>query len=935
MGEFTSASSVNNNMRFKNRLINLYLFLLIAVSTQIFTPIFCSAQVRSNSLEQWLKIHKPAEFTGQVWVRAQITEPENYLYNVVIDSETNPYTPERIATGTLSNSGLKPKNWAENGNDWGKPLAWIPPTDDGDWLKSGQYSVWVKLPVSTGAQWHTAFFIKPKSETILSPVTLKLEFASQPDSKSVFHKVEEKTDDKLALVVRMPTVGGLEGLKMLESLTEWANSRRELVKSLQLSAPPNLNRLKIGTWANFRTYRTGGGSADGRRAELDFQNFYDLGINAVTPTDGIGDDLFRDLAQKYHVTNTTLTAWANNWRYSGEAASVQYNFQPNETPEQRWTRVFDDYYGKFAANVKANSPFAASIAGHINLGDEIGAATNSEEIGKTPQLLKYFRDWLKQQNLTPAMLDAADWESVSPTEDRTKLGTGGVGYARRFYYTRRFINEYTALFYRSATNAVEKNFPNADLIAVNYQAGAMQFGFVGNNNDLDKGQLDIFELGRARALKGVMMEDWVQGWDLGIGRENLAAQMMRAAARKHNLPLAAYLVGGEAVRAEYFGFLMNGVKEIGLYLYGPYSNIGPAWGDDKNALAQIADVSRRVKKFEPLIAKATARPAKVALLVATTSDIMQRDGLYFSPERQNLFVAMQHASVPVEVVSEQDILYDDRLNNYSMLMVVDPQVRGDVQEKIAEWVKNGGRLWASVGALDWDEFNQPSRVLDKVFGVDERKVIFQNGGIKASEDSWSDKVSKFNYQKTDALKTNLSFFSKEIEIPVWGAKLQSAPTTAAVIGSYADGKPAAFLNKYGKGEAMLIGALVGEAYVNQHYPQNLLKDGILQPAWKFEFGAETVRLATDFVERARISTPLSLSVPGIYTSVMETPDAILVFFNNATGHPLPKITVRLRDAGKIRSVQSTSSDKIVYRIENNEAVFDIPLKDAEIVCLKR
>ncbi len=469
----------------------------------------CFAQNRSDALANWLEVHKPAEFTGQVWARMQVVEPENYFYNVVIDSETNPYTPVRMATGTLAKSGLKPKSWAETGNDWGKPLAWIPPTGDDDWIKSGQYSDWVKLPVSTAAQWHTAFFVKPKSEST-SPVMLKVEFASEPKAEAVFHVVEEKTDDKLALVVRMPTGGGFDGLKMLESLSEWANSRRELVKSLKLSPSPRLNALKIGTWVTFGNYRVGGGNAVKSRVESDFQNFYDLGINSVSATDGISDDLFREMAQKYPVTDTTLTAWANNWKYTSEAAAGKYDFQPNETPDQHWARVFADFYEKYAADVKKTMPFRASIAKHINLGDEITAAINSEEISKTPQILAYFREWLKQQNLNPAMLDAASWKDVQPTEDRTKLGTN-VGYARRFYYTRQFINHYTALFYRNATEAVEKQFPEADLIAVNYQAGPMQFGFVGSNNDLDKGQLDIFELGRARAFKGVMIEDWVEG----------------------------------------------------------------------------------------------------------------------------------------------------------------------------------------------------------------------------------------------------------------------------------------------------------------------------------------------------------------------------------------------------------------------------------------
>ncbi|MEO8072570.1 MAG: beta-galactosidase trimerization domain-containing protein [Acidobacteriota bacterium] len=926
-------NSINNEWRNVKSISKVLLSVSIFVVFQIFTQTVCLAQNHSDILTQWLKLHKPAEFTGQVWARVQVVEPENYLYNVVIDSETNPYTPARIATGTLAKSGLKPKKWVETGNDWGKPLVWIPPTSDDDWIKSGQSSDWVKLPVSTAAQWHTAFFIKGKSEPI-NPIMLKLEFASQPKADAIFHVVEEKTDDKLAVVVRMPTSSGVDGLKMLKSLTEWAESRRELVKSLKLSPPPRLNDLKIGTWITFGNYRVDGGNAVRSRVESDFQNIYDLGINMVSATDGIDDDLFREMAQKYHVTDTTLTAWANNWKYTSEAAAGKYDFQPNENPDQHWARVFADFYGKYAADVRKKMPFRTSIAEHINLGDEISAATNSEEISKTPQILAYFHEWLKQQNLTPAMLDAASWKDVQPTENRAKIGTS-VGYARRFYYTRQFINHYTALYYRNATDAVERQFPEADLIAVNYQAGLMQFGFVGNNNDLNKGQLDIFELGRTRALKGVMTEDWVEGRDLGIGREGLGVQMMRAAARKHDLPLAGYLVGGEAVRAEYFGYLMNGIKETGLYLYGPYSNIGPAWSEDKNALTQIADVSRRVKKFEPIIAKAQPRPAKVALLIAATSDIMQVNGLYFCPERQNLYIAMQHAYVPVEVVSEQDILLDDRLKDYAMLMVSDPQVRGDVQEKIGEWVKNGGHLWASVGAMNWDEFNQPSRTLDKVFGVKDRKVIFQKDGIQPSKSSWTSDVSKFNYQQIDTLKTNPLFFSKAIEIPVWGAKLDSAPTTAKIIGSYKDGKPAIFLNKYGKGEAMLVGAMFGEAYINQHYPQNLLKDGNLLPDWKFDLGTETTRLATDFVERAKINRPLSLSVPGVYTSVMETPEATLVFLNNATGHPLSKVTVRLRDAGKIRLIQSTLSDKIAYQIKDNEIIFDIPLKDADIVYLKR
>jgi hypothetical protein len=149
-----------------------------------------------------------------------------------------------------------------------------------------------------------------------------------------------------------------------------------------------------------------------------------------------------------------------------------------------------------------------------------------------------------------------------------------------------------------------------------------------------------------------MMEDWVDGCDFGVAAENLAAEMMRAAARKHNSPLACYLVGGEAMRGEFYGFLMHGIKEIGLYLYGPISNIGPAWGEDPKALKELAEVAREVKTFEDAM-RTGAIPRKAALLVATTSTICSQG----HPVSRRAADAVRRAAArvsPLDVVCEED-----------------------------------------------------------------------------------------------------------------------------------------------------------------------------------------------------------------------------------------------------------------------------------------
>jgi hypothetical protein len=892
--------------------------------------------IHDHALTTWLQQHKAEDFKGQVWVRFRVDQPQDLLYNVIIDSETDPYNIVRVATGTMSAHGLQPKPWpeTEKKSDWGKPLPWAPPADEAGWIKAGQTSPWAELPTSHAAQWHTAFFVRPKTEAMPKQVVLHLEFATAPADDAIFHRADEATDEAGAAMVRMPEKGGLEGLRMLETYTEWARRRRAIVESLKLSPPPRLTKLRVGTWAGLGGYRAGGGTVTRERAELDFKNFQDLGINSASVS-GISDDLFRELAQKYGIIDTTHTVWAANWYYTPEGYSKKYDFQPNETPEQRWQRVFDDFFRKSAEH--ARNSYAASLATHLNLGDEIGAATNADEIRKTPQLLSYFHDWLRGQGLTPTMLGAADWDGVDPVDDRKLLNAPGATpeYTRRFYYTRRFCDAYTALFYRLATNAAEKYYPHARIIAVNYQAGPMQNGFIGNNNDMNRGELDIFEMGRQRALKGVMMEDWVYGWDAGVGREILAAEMMRAAARKHDLPLASYLVGGEAIRAEFFGYLMHGIKENGLYLYGPIGNIGPAWSDDTKALAETAATTRQVKPFEDLIAAATVRPSKAAILIATTSDIMQKSGVYFAPERQNLYLTLQHSGVPVEVVSEQDIVQDDILKNYSLLYVADPQVSSAAQQKIAAWVQSGGRLWAEAGAANWDEANQPSTALDAVFGVAKRSMLVQDGGFKPASAPWSANASKYGYQQAGVMHSASPLFGGNISVPVWGAKLDCTPTTAQVIGTYDDGKPATLLNRYGQGEALLVGALTGEAYVRLHYPDKLIKDWVPQEGWNFDLGSEARRLATGLVGAAKIEPPVTLSVPGVYTSVMETPGATLVFLNNATGRPLDKVSVHVRDVGHVRSLRSTRSAAVPYRMDKNGLNAEIPLANTEILCIMR
>ena len=883
-----------------------------------------------QTIDGWLKHHKPEEFTGKVWVRLSVVAPKDLVCAVIIDSETNPYGPQRTATGTVWGTGFKPKPWTGD-EDWTRPLPWVPPQQDSDWLRAGNRSVWVELPQSKAAQWHTGFFVRRQDGKDAVGARLRLEFASGPQGRDMFHSVIERTDDRGVAAMRMPTSGGRAGLEMVESFGEWAARRAKRVEKLELPPPPHLEHLIMNTWTQLFTYRNMGGNAPLERAAPDFANFEALGVNSLSLA-GVADKDFQRLARRHHIRAATLTAWAENYRYMGEEKKKAYAYRDGETPSTRFRRVLDDYYRTLAESYRKNSPFTFSISDHLNLGDEVTASIKAAEISETPQIKADFARWLEAHKIEPAALGAAGYETVQPLDDRSQLKPGApVEIARRFYFTRRYIDSYTTDFYRQATEAVGRHFPSARIVTVNFQAGPMQMAYIGNSNDLDKGQLDLFELGR-RGFRGTMTEDWVRGTDFGVGRVILGAQILRSASRLKKDPTAAYIVGGQAVRARLLGCVMSGVLENSLYLYGPIGNIGPAWSEDPQALREIAQATRELKTFEPQIAAAKPRPAEVALLVATTADIMQVKGIYCCPERQQSFLALAHSGIPVDVVSEQEIAEDDLLKKYRVLYVTDPQMRRDVQQRIGDWVREGGRMVACVGAAQWDEFNQPSAVLDEALGVTGRQMKTQDDWLPFEGAYWATNVSRFKYKQLGQLKGKEGTPLAGASAAVWGARLTCTPRTATAAATYDDGTPAAFVNRYGKGETMLIGCLAGEAYVRAHYPSgNVDKD------WNFELGSAERRLVVGALEGWGVRPPVKLSTPGVYTSVMDCPNATLLFLNNASGKPIEKLRVELpQTAGgaSVRSVRSARGTKLARHPASTGLALELPLPETEIILIE-
>ena len=158
-----------------------------------------------------------------------------------------------------------------------------------------------------------------------------------------------------------------------------------------------------------------------------------------------------------------------------------------------------------------------------------------------------------------------------------------------------------------------------------------------------------------------------------------------------------------------------------------------------------------------------------------------------------------------------------------------------------------------------------------------------------------------------------------VDVPVWGARMDAVPSTGAVVGRYDNGAPAVVFNEYGKGDALLVGALVGEAYARGHWP-----DGPDYKKASRDGGSGARVLAAALATRAGVLDPLTVSVPGLYTSLLDGPRGAVAFIVNLGYESADDLEIRVRTAGDVVRVRSGLQGALPFIREGDEIVVRYP-----------
>ena len=358
-----------------------------------------------------------------------------------------------------------------------------------------------------------------------------------------------------------------------------------------------------------------------------------------------------------------------------------------------------------------------------------------------------FIDYLKAQGLTPADVGAASWDDVKPIG---RSAAKDLPSRRLFYWTSRFFPYDSTRYFADSTRALEAAFYPGLPITTNFNffAGRSYVpGPVANNADKQHpdaamGGHDWLEFGRLRGSTMLWSEDW-----FGDGQAyqwSFYCAKLRCAAAKGGVEFGSYVIGrtagdrDEGVLQKVMTIAGSGGKAIKYFVFGPeYTFPGNCYSDRPGVLAKIAEANAMVGAAEDLLLPGRRPRPRVAILSPRSSqmwDAKEQTGAQglsdatntnlngatvdYMAEVFNLYLACQHANVPVDFVEEED-LTPDGLSHYRALFVTAPNVPAEGQRGLVDWVKAGGLLITVTGAAQRDRYDEPCSVLADGIGVAE------------------------------------------------------------------------------------------------------------------------------------------------------------------------------------------------------------------------
>ena len=468
-----------------------------------------------------------------------------------------------------------------------------------------------------------------------------------------------------------------------------------------------------------------------------------------------------------------------------------------------------------------------------------------------------------------------------------------------------------------------------------------------------------FKLG---ALSLAWSEDYVwQIPEFSLQVVGYLTSAFRAGVKYHNDPIHMYVMPHspgntpDSFRRSFYTCLAHGMTQVNYFCAGPLA-VGSTENyvatDDLGMWRAIHAVSHEAGKFEDYVMDGKVRQAKVGLLLSSVDDILTGDnnatGGTHNMERKAIYYALRHAQVPVDFLSEEDVI-EGLAKDYRVIYVCERHLHSKAIEALTKWASAGGTVVAFAGGGLIDEFRKPNPVAGQMYGVKADAPIEEDAAFKAligpGRTPFLAKQDLPLYQPTNrATVTATDGQSVEIPVMVWKQKL--AATDGKVVGKFADGSPAVVEKAHGKGKAVLFGFLPGMAYLKSALPVRPADRGSVDSAFThFIPTAMDPAIRGVMVDQylpQGFARPVDCDNPLVETTCIDTPAKngkpvrLAVPLVNYAGKPVEKLTVSIRDVDKASSVRSVErGDRVPFEVKNGQLVVTLPLDVADVLLIDR
>lgn len=289
----------------------------------------------------------------------------------------------------------------------------------------------------------------------------------------------------------------------------------------------------------------------------------------------------------------------------------------------------------------------------------------------------------------------------------------------RYYWSMRYARAIVPTMVTAASKAAAEYFPSIPT-TVNFATSLVYSGTMGT--------CDWFELLSPGRLTFGWGEDWANH-SRSYQVNGYYVDVLRAASARSNVPFGMYDILSSRseweIVAKAYMHIGHGCKALGFHNYGPWYM---ASTDANNQRPEIYSAIKKVAfptgAIEDELLASQVPRGDAAQLFSATCDIWN-NGKYnpFGQERIHLNLLLRHCNFRLDTLHEDDL--KAQLANYKLLVASDSHIKKENAAVILDWIKNGGTLYLTGGALQFDEANAPLP-LRKELGVQEPNFKITN-----------------------------------------------------------------------------------------------------------------------------------------------------------------------------------------------------------------